>query len=281
MLRPDDRADEQASWISPWGAAAFAVATLALLQASVLGLRWLTVGLAALGLLLLGQGIRATRNDRQSRDRVWFTVGGGLSGVVLLAALIVPGLLNSRWAIDSAVPQTDPDAQMLVPRARPLDEGRRLAAEDWAEAETEAIRQGDLIVRVESVEVGPLPEKADVPYLLVHLRLANCKHGTIAAEGFGNDKQPPVLTDDAGGSYPFLEGRPRRPASGAPVFAVSAPQGATLGPLERQDYLLVFAAPPSPLPALKLEVPASAWGRNGACKIRISRLFDASVPRTP
>jgi hypothetical protein len=203
-----------------------------------------------------------------------------VSGLVLLVALAVPGLLNERWLMDAPVAD-DPEAQVLVGRDKPpLTEGRRLSAEDWAEAHTDAVRQGDVVIRVESVKVGPLPGLPDPDYLQVHLRVAICRRErTITVEGFGGDRQP-ALTDDAGHSYTFREARPRRQARGEPVFDASAPQEAALGPgsgpfpLENQDYLFVFAAPPSPFASLKLEVPAAAWGRKGTCRFRISQLFD-------
>ncbi len=275
-----DQDEEQGFWISPWGAAAFGAGALALLQASVLGLWWLTVGLAALGLLLVAWGVQATREDRRGSDQVWFAVGGCLSGVVLLLALAAPGLLNGRWVIDTSVPRPDLESQVVVGRNEFLAEGRPLEAGDWADAATEAIRQGDVFVRVESVQVGPPPGKPDTPCLLVHLHVKNCRHQTVTVEGFAGDRQP-VLNDEAGGTCPFLEALPRVPAKGAPVFDASASQAAELGPLERQDYLLVFAAPPSASEALKLEVPASAWGRKGACRFRIARLFDTLVSVTP
>jgi hypothetical protein len=129
----------------------------------------------------------------------------------------------------------------------------------------------------------------DPRYLLVHLRLAICRReNTITVEGFGSDKPPPALTADGGHSHTFREARPRKPARGTvPVFDPSTPQAATLGPgapgpfpPEYQDYLLVFTAPPSRFEPARLEVPASAWGGNGACRFRLSGLFDL-VNRKP
>ncbi len=214
----NEERDEE-SWVSPWGAAAFVAGALALLQASVPGLWWLTVALAALGVLLVGQGIRATWPHPRATDRTWLVLGGGVSGVVLLVALAAPWLLNNWWAIDTQVALSDPDAQVVVPRDVPLDKGRRPSADDWADAVTEAIRQDDLFVRVESVKSGPRPGKAvpasaDGSCLMVYLRLLNCKHErTISVEGF-KDTHQPVLTDDTGHSYAFLGQRRRRPAKG-------------------------------------------------------------------
>jgi hypothetical protein len=278
-----DAQEDEPSWISPWGSAAFVVAALALMQGAVpvLGLWWLTVGLGVVGVLLVAQGIWTTRAACRTKDRVWFVLGGGLSAAALLVALVAPGLLNNRWAIDVAVPQSDPDAMVLVRRDQPLEEGKRLSAEDWADAVTEGIRQEEIFVRVESVKNGALPGKASGSGLLVHLRLANCKHErTITIEHFNADQHKPVLTDDAGRSYAFVEARPRKVAKGEAVFAPAKAPTIDLEPLGRQEYLLVFASPPSKFEALKLEVPASAWGRKGTCKLRISKLFEATLRKT-
>ncbi len=274
-----DDEDEEGSWISPWGAAAFVAVTLALIQASVPGVRALTLALAVLGLFLVGLGIWATRGDRQRKDWVWFSLTGALSMGVLLAALAFRGrLLNERWAQDTEIPPENPEMLRAVARSMPraLEEGKPMGAEDWADAEAEAVRQGDVLVRVESVKVGPISGKGDTPYLQVVLRVTNCKpERTFTVEGFSKDQ--PTLTDDAGHLCAFVEQRPRRQSRGnEPVFDPTHSGVAELAPLDRpsQDYLLVFASPPATFQSLKLEVPAAPWGRSGVCRLRINRLFD-------
>jgi hypothetical protein len=260
-------------------------AALALMTAP-LPLRWLTAALAGLGVMVVALGMLATGGGRP-KDRVWFAVGGVLNALVLLLALVFPGLLNAWWVLDTPVAPIDPNAQVAVLRDRPLDEGKIMSPEDWAEADKEGVRQGNVFVRLESVKVGPLTGLPDPAYLLVHLRLEACRGETITLEGFGSDKPPPALTGDGGHSYAFREARPRKPARGSvPVFDASAPQGAVIGPgapgplpSPIQEYLLVFASPPARFASLKLEVPA-AWGGQGACRFRLSGLFDL-VPRKP
>ncbi len=267
-------------WVSPWGLAVCGVAALATVQATVLGLRFLTVGLAAVGLVLLVVGLGATREERRPRDKVWLTLGGILNGAVLILTLILPGLLSEQWAIDTPVSAPDMNARVLVPHNRPLEEGKPMGEDDWADAATEAIRQEDLLVRVESVKVGALPGQGG-ECLLIHLRLGNCRKDIIPLEGFSPSGHAPKLSDDAGGSYTLREVRRRRPARGEPVFEAGADRATELLADAYQDYLLAYTPPPSRFGTLKLEVPAAAWGRQGVCRLRISGLFDAPpAPKT-
>lgn len=268
------------AWINPWGLVAFLLAALALLLASIIGLRSLTILLAALGLVVVLVGIPLSWPRRQTRDRVWLTLGGSVSGAVLGVALFASGLLNPFWAIDFPVPRNqDPNRMVVVPRDVLQDPGKPYTAGDWVDAETEAIRQYDMIVRVDSVKTGPLPDKEDRFYLQIHLRLANSGHTeNIPIECFGVDKHPPALHDDSGRLYPFLDQRPRRLAAGVIVFEPPSQEVATLLPPRYLDYLLVFELPSSGFEALKLELPASAWGRQGVCRFRIAKPFEATLP---
>jgi hypothetical protein len=279
-LEDEEEEEQEAaipSWINPWGAAAFGLATLALLQATLVGFRFLTVLLALAGSVLVGLGIRATGEDRKTRDQVWFYISGVLNGAILILALFLPGVLNSWWALDRPAPSKDPNKLVLVPRDKTQEEGQPLGADDWADASTEAIRQDDVLVRVESVKVGPVADKGTDSRLLVHLRLANVGQGKpIPFEGFGG-KHEPKLTDESGGSFAFQEQRLRKPARGAPVFEASGPRTVEVQPMVPQDVLLIFEAPPK-TEGLRLEIPSSAWGRKGVCKLRIPALFDSGLP---
>lgn len=282
----DETIDEGPSWISPWGTVTWIVAVLAVFQAAVLGFWWLTICLAIVGIGLLGSGIWATAGNRRLRDWVWFALGGGLCIAVLVVSLAMPGLMNRQWAIDTAAPRVDPDAPVIVGRDMALEEGKRASADDWADALTHAIRQEDLLVRVESVKIGTLPGKGDTSYFLIHLRLANCKQlQTITVDGFQSEPNRPTLTSESGRSHAFVEQRLRKRAKGPAVFEASAravdlSTGDSLaGSGDRQDYLLVFASPPGLFEPVKLEVSASAWGRKGTCRFRIPRSFDSTVSK--
>ncbi|HWY86911.1 MAG TPA: hypothetical protein VNX28_09315 [Gemmataceae bacterium] len=261
------------AWVSPWGLAALMLGTAALLAASLIGERLVTLLLSAGGLTAVVLGRRATGAERTSSDGVWLALAGALSGLVLVLTIFSPGVLNNRWAIDFAVPQVDPDEQVVVPLNKPRDQGTVLTADDWVDASKDAIRQDDLLLNVESVQVGPLEDKGPGAYGAVHIRFANIGSGTINFQGFDRDMNLPVLTDTSGSSYAFVEQRQRTPASGEVVFGPPKRGGMALSPTKHQGYLLVFESAPSGPKAMKMELPASAWGRKGRYQFLISRPF--------
>src|SRR5436189_4334786 len=132
----------------PWGTLAFALAVLALLVASLTLLRTLTIALASLGVIAAALGLPGLS---VRRDRPWLIVGGFLGGAVVLLALFAPGVLNTYWAMDVPVPETDPHQLVVTPRADPRGPGSPLTADTWANADKEAIRQDDLLIWVDSV----------------------------------------------------------------------------------------------------------------------------------
>ena len=284
--RDDDEEDDEdeegaiPSWISPWGSASFGASALGLLLAAVgwWWIRWVTLALAIVGGILVVLGIRFTRDHRKHQDRVWFCVGGGMSAVLALLVLFAPGILQEDWLLNAPV-KRDPDTQMLVSRGDPNGKGTPLASGEWANAKTDAIRQDDVLLRVDSVKLAKLPNKGAV--LLLRWRLTNLgNEQPIAFEGFAIDKHRPTLTDDTGRSYAFLEQRSRVPAQGVPVFEVSAPTTVQLKPNSPYlDYQLVFESPPARFESLKLEIPAAAWGRKGVCKFQIPELFSSTDPK--
>jgi hypothetical protein len=267
------------SWMNPYGAAAAALAAIALVAAAVLAKKLLTIGLLAAGLALAMRGVWATRGNRKTSDVVSLTVGLGLCGLGLVLMLIAPALLNPFWAMDVALPRADPDKQVQVDHDNPREQGKPLSADDWTDA-LHAIRQDDLVLRVEGVKTGPLPDRDGQSCLQIHLRLANVgSERYIPFEGFAPDKHAPSLTDEGGHSYRFLEERRRKRSRGPKgrprelVFEARSAEVVHLVPNRGQDRLLIFAG--SPGKALKLELPAAAWGRRGVCKFRIAASFPA------
>jgi hypothetical protein len=246
---------------------------MALLSASLVGARGLTLGLATLGLVMVVPGIAAAKEKPQARDRGWLALGGGMSGLILCLALLFPGVLNSYWAIDFAVDQPEQDLLVAAPREEPKGEGKTLGADDGADAAREVIRHNELLVSVESVRAGPLADKGQASYGLVHLQFANIGSAPIAFTGFEKGKRQPALTDTSGRAYAFLEQRQRLRARGEPVFDAPKTGGVELFATGSQGYLLVFELPPGGLKTLKLEVPAQAWGRKGMYQFLISGPF--------
>jgi len=256
----------------PWGALAFALAVLALFVASLTLQRSLTIALAGLGVMASALGLPGLSSRR---DRTWLIVGGFLGGAVVLLGSFAPWVLNAYWALDTPVPEPDPHLLVLTPRTELRAKGSPLTPDTWADADTQAIRQDDLAVWVQSVVAGRLPDKPAKPYLLVNLRLSQLRTDRDITVSALTGEQSPVLTDAAGATWPLVEQRPRR---------------TTITPFDSFvliDQILIYELPPdvlqipaaktddSELPAeFKLEVPASAWGRNGVCRFHIAKMVD-------
>jgi putative heme-binding domain-containing protein len=255
--------------ISPWGLAAFCLAVLGLLLASVVHVRVPTLALAVLGLLTALLGLAVSLLRRQTGSWPWLLLGGTLSGAVLSVALVAPGWLNPRWADAGPVEESDPDQLVLIPRD-PKQKERPLAEDDWVDAATEMIRQDDMLIQVKSAQVGRLPEKPDAPVLLVHLQARQSRPGrAIPFFGFGKGKPQPQLTDDSGRLYTFKGNRTKRFSK---AFDVD---------VRNVEEWLAFELPPKEIEAFKLAIPAAAWGRNGMCRFRIRHIDFAENERTP
>ncbi len=227
-------------WINLWGFAGLALATAGLLLASVGGIRPLTMALAGLGLLTALAGIPFMDEGHKNRDRVWLALSAFLSGWGLLLALVFPGVLNSHWVLARAVPTLDPNKMVAAPRGEPRAAGRPIDAGDEADAASEVIRQRDVVIGIESMKSGPLPNQKK-SFLLVHCWIGNIGTENLPFQGFSRDKNQPRLTDRAGQPLAFVEQRQRVPAKGAPVFSLGEGQNNGLEPLGRQCRYCLFS----------------------------------------
>lgn len=263
-------------WLSPWGTPSFCLASVSLLQSSLLGFRSVTVILGFIGLALAYLGLRATKNDRPMKDLIWLTLGAGSSICVVALALIAPGVLNEWWALEasSSLPKEQRDG-VAVPRDAVMDAGRPVKEDEWVDAAAEAVRKEYVAVRIESVKVAT-PVGSSSPQLLIHLRLLNAGSGEpITVHGFGDS--PPILKEASGGDCVFQEYQVRKPARGAPVFEPASGQPIDLSLERPRDYLLVFTCISPSVDSFLLEIPASAWGKKGTCKLRVPASFDSSI----
>jgi len=237
--------------------------------------RMLTIVLVSLGLLVVAIGLALGKADR--KDWGWFALGSALNGLVLFVVLVRPELLNSFWGLDVAADEPDPQQLIVVPRTQPRAPGKPLTADDWANATSDAIRQGKVLVRIESVKSGA---RGGISCLQIHLQIANLGDDVISIAGFGGaglggDKNTPALTDASGRSLAFLKRQKRIRGEGPPAFEDLGDQAVELKADDRHDLLLLFEAPSSRFEPLKLELPTSAWGREGRCRFNIAGLFAA------
>jgi hypothetical protein len=268
------------AWINPWGLAAFTLATIGLLSASLVGSRNLTLALAALGLAASVVGMATGGRERQPGQQMWLRAGGVLSGLLLAVTLFLPGLINHYWAMDVAVAPPDAGQHVAVPRDQQQGSGRTLTAADAADAASEMIRHDDLLVSIESVKAGSVSE-GQPALALIHCRFTNIGGGIIRFQGFDKDKRRPTLTDAFERECPFREQRKRLQARGEAVFGPPTTDGMELSATTAQGYLLVFELPPGGLTAVHLDVPASAFGRQGVYRFRIAAPFEAVLPKVP
>jgi hypothetical protein len=263
-------------WFSPWGFASLCLVSLSLFQAYTVGMQSLTVILSFVGLAVTYIGFRSTREARRNADWVWLSVGGILNCIVGVLTLFAPGTLNTWWALNEEMVVRDPEEKFVVPRDNSSAAGRTLNPDEWADAATEAIRQEQMLIRIESVKMGSSAGKGS--NLLIHLRLVNMGHGdAIPFETFAGGKHDVVLKDDSGQTFTLQEHRVRKPSRGAPVFE-SFTAGQTELPMGTPiDQLLVFAVPTAKINGLHLEIPSSAWGMKGMCRFRIAGSFEAAI----
>jgi hypothetical protein len=280
-IDPEELQDEKAgSWISPWGVSAFCLATLALFAASIYGSRVLSISLAVLGLAAVGIGLVSTAKKRLPRDWIWFLVGGGVNVLTLSLIFFAAGLLNRIWEMDAPPPRSDPHLMEALPIDQPSPKGRPLAPEDRIDAASEAIKQNDLFFQIMEVRAGAVPERGEKSFLLIQCRIAGRgNEQAIAFEGFGKDKHQPNLTDEAGRSIAFLELRKRKLPAGGIVFLPAPAETAQIVSKRFLDYQLVFELPPGDFFPLQLDLPASAWGRQGVCRFRVTGFFEPIMPK--
>lgn len=252
------------AWVNVWGLAALLLTGLALLLAATHLARILPILLAAMGMLTCWLGW-SLLDRRKFKDVAWLGITGMLSFVCLAVVLCWPQFLNYFWAIDFAVPASDLNQQFRVTKSDKWMTNHALLANDSpVEAEKEAIRQGDVQIRVESVRVEllpsqePLSDKPSESRLRVNVRITNMGHlHHIAYRSPVNGDTPPQLRDRHGKKYSLKS--PPASAAGARL----------LKPLQKINEVLIYDAPQPGIDYLELEFPSSAWKGQGVCRFRI------------
>jgi hypothetical protein len=241
----------------------FFLAAVALLFASFAYLRLLTIPLSGLGLVVSLVGVLATPSPLAKKDFGWLSAGAGVSILVLVLGLFLPSWLSDQWAMDFAVPEPDLNQQFLVtPDNKQVV--KQLTEDDWADTGQYAVRQGDILVRVESAVVDHLPT-GDEPALLITLRLANVGQlHSVMYHGQADGQYVPIVRDSRGKDL-------ARRDLGGEARQAGQVRTVTLYPGREVKDLLVFVVPWPGTGYVKLEIPAAAWGRNGVCKLQIPR----------
>jgi hypothetical protein len=258
-------------WINAWGALVFFFAAVALVLATLSLPRSLSGTCAGVGLLLGLAGVAARREERKVRDLVWLVLGGGGCGVLLLVVLLRPGWLNDLWVMDFEVPEPDRNKQILVSRNNDA-EIKELHDGERADAAAQAIRHGDVLVRIESATVERLAE-ADRPVLLVKLHVGNVGQLHLRTyRGQAGGEQPATARDSLGQELPRRE-------LGAQAARLGQAGTVSLLPEHDVEDLVAVEAPWPGTAHVELDVPAAAWGGEGVCKFTIPNAFLVQTKR--
>lgn len=254
------------SWINAWGVLAFFFAALALLMAACALPRFLTITLAVLGLAIGLVGLMAQGEEWRPKDAVWLALGGGGSGLLLLLALFAPSSLSVRWGMDFDVPEPDRNKQMLVSHDNKT-EVKELTSADRVDAETKAIRQGDIFIRVESAVVER-PTVKEQPALMITLHIANVGQlYNVAYHGQASGQFPAVVRDSRGKELQRRDWKATDKKKPHPLGNVS------ILPTHEVKDLVVCEPPWSGTGQVELDLPAAAWGREGVCRFTIPASF--------
>lgn len=242
--------------VNVWGLAALALAAVGWAVAGLGLARWpaIVLALAGLGVVATGVLVLPPRAGR----RGWLGLGSGACLLLLALASWKPSWLNPRWAIDVAVPGTNPQQFLLIGRDD-KEVIKVLGPEERANA-AQAIRQGDVVIEIDSVRVMPPSWKKTSSGHLPAVKLCIALHISnvgylhrVPCQMAGEGKEP-VVVDDSGRAY---------------SLSPSTEEPRTLLPGQALDVVLVFDPPPAGVAHLDLDLPAAALGSAGTFRFRI------------
>jgi hypothetical protein len=249
-------------WINVWGVLAFALAALALLLAAFALPRWLSLSFTGLGGLLAVAGLAARREEWKLKDGVWLTLGGGGCALVLLLGLARPDWFNNRWGRDFEVREPERNKPIQVNKET-YREVKELDNSDRVDAAMHAVRYGDVVVRIDSAVVERLTPK-DAPVLLIALHLKNAGPvQTVTYHGQGGEQHRAIVRDSRGQEL-------KRRDLGAEAKKRGQVGEVSILPLHEVNDLIAVEAPFAGTGHVEVDVPAAAWGREGACKFTVS-----------
>jgi hypothetical protein len=249
-------------WLDPVGAAALGLCALTLFIAATGRLSFLIPALAAAAGLV--GSVACRRAYRSGRPLVMPGAAAVLGIVLFLFAVAYPPALGPRY--EASRDRAPPESEVrVIPHTPYLDDPGVQSAE-WVDAGKASLQQGR--VRVEVTEVCVQPGTSAGGELFVRIRMQRTKSGQeIAAGAFAaplmwDERVRATLRDAAGTTYAqktLPTGRARGPG----------PTSASTVTIDVSHELLLFDAPSSVADALRLELPASAWGGTGALRFLI------------
>jgi hypothetical protein len=265
---PEKPARPRPAWIDPLGLAACSCASTGLLAASLVSLARYTIPLCIVGLALGLLGLTLLGVGRSRARLLWSAGGATLNLATLIVALFSPDLFGNPlyWEMGDKPVPAKPSGPIAVGRnTKP----GTIAADDWVDANGNAIRQGDVQVRLLAVrgkEVDfkkppPAPAKPGEPDrgLVILVQVINT--GTLRTfdytswntDSSAHTGKLAILKDQIGNAYPQ-----RTFPAGVEVLGqlkkASMPSG------RRIEDVLVFEEPPTNIKYLDLELSGSAVG---------------------
>ncbi len=266
----DEYEDDPPRAIDPLGAGALFLACAALLCASVRLLCGLLVPLSCAA--LLAGLVALVRAYRWGQSRLTFPgAGSAVAGAVLFLGLACPAILGPTYRGFLEQNATDPTAIRRVTLAGKVADD---ADEDpeWPDARRTILQQGLVTVQVNEVAVAPVHSaaapnkngKAEV-CLAVRLHIRQLPQvGTSAGRARGDaailkEKHRPTIADTTGKVYELLDVQ----------TGGSAEKTRRLSTFGLSSRVLIFEAPAPGVRALRLEIPAAAWGGRGAFRFEI------------
>jgi hypothetical protein len=258
------------------GVVAFVFGSGGLLCASISSLDFLTIPMAALGLLAAGAGL-LLETERQ-KGMILPGVGALVCLPVLALGMFWPRYLTESYGRNRT--QAAPDSKKplaIHSRGDHIHEPARPAGDEALPADRAGVRLGNGQVRVLRVVSGPValsgrPEKPLPPEnnLTVVLRVANVgTKGRLPYESWGaalrtRAAHAPILRDKRGSSYALTD-------FGPGVTVPGRFRSKDLLPGKFVNDRLVFPEPAAGAEEFVLELPATAIGGEGTLKFKILR----------
>jgi hypothetical protein len=248
-------------WINVWGVLAFTLAAAAMLFAAFSLPRYLALSLAGLGVLLGLVGAVVPRDEWKLKDAVWLALGGGFCASLLLLGFTHPEWFNNRWGRDFEVQGPDENAKYEVSLDNET-EIKELKGNEPVDASKHAIRQGVLLIRLEKAEVKRIG-KSGTTVLLVTLHLENVGQRYIVDyRGQGGGELEIIARDSLGKTL-------QRRELGSEAEKLGQIRGAVILPTHSVKDRIAVEAPWPGTAHVEIDIPSSAWGREGVCQFTI------------
>lgn len=259
------------------GGSACLLAAAALATASFPSTVALARPLAFVGALVGACGaVAALLAERPAKYALPLSLGGGaVAGLTLLAAWFVPGLLGPGYEASRARSDYDPEAVRAIP-LRVGAAGELPDPTGFVDASKFALQKGTVRVQITGAAVAPV-QVVDAKrrftkqsLLAVVVRVQHLGHwdrfrfthwGTAGARAV-----PPVVAT--------ADGRPLAPANLGRDVPVGVTFGADVYPGKAVEDVLLLdppdgAASPGAVAAVRVELPAEAWGGAGAFRFHV------------